>query len=258
VPGPASNTEGCRRAVAIKMSEVMWDLGDVKFVLNSGDRVFSGGVVSKSDPEWKRRWSGVYANGLRSVPWYSVYGDSDLERDPCLCSDNSSVCALVNPNASDLDHFFMPDVSWYKEHPELGVEVIGMAPALQQLDRICGASLCPGSCVERWERRLLEASRLFRERRESSEAASLLVLSHAAEDRFHGEAEFLEAVGGEGPRRVVLAGGAAGGSSRAEVGASFAVGEIGEDGSVKMHEVSVDVVACADTGSINIESRDSS
>merc|ERR550525_872270 len=108
------------------MAQTAQDLGDVQFIINVGDAFYPNGVASKSDPQWDAAWRNAYSPLLRTVPWYSIYGNADYHQDPCACSDDPRACALVNANLSDLNQFYMPDLNWFKEHEDLGVEVIGL------------------------------------------------------------------------------------------------------------------------------------
>merc|ERR1712190_524076 len=77
----------CQQAIADAMLEKFRELGDVKFIVNVGDSFYPHGVASKTDPQWSAKWRNIYSEELRSVPWYSVYGNHDLQHDPCSCSD---------------------------------------------------------------------------------------------------------------------------------------------------------------------------
>merc|ERR1719181_1504761 len=100
-------------SLADKMLDKMEELGDVKFVVNVGDSFYPNGLSGKDDPQWQSKWRNVYSQKLRDVPWYSVYGNHDLQQDPCSCSGDPKVCAQVNGTISDLDFFFMPSYNWF-------------------------------------------------------------------------------------------------------------------------------------------------
>merc|ERR1719272_974515 len=104
----------------------MAQLGDVKFVIGLGDSFYSDGVKDKQDEEWDMKWRWVYSDQLRSVPWYSVYGDHDYHKDPCACTLDDEQCAQTNYDEDDLTHFQMPGTSYFREFPKLGIELVGL------------------------------------------------------------------------------------------------------------------------------------
>ena len=67
----------CQGVIASRMHQEFTELGDVKFVINVGDSFYPGGVTSKDDSAWHSKWRNVYSSSVRSVPWYSVYGNHD-------------------------------------------------------------------------------------------------------------------------------------------------------------------------------------
>jgi hypothetical protein len=119
-------SSSCQTAIADAMHAKFTELEDVKFIINVGDSFYPDGVASKADPQWDSKWRQIYSKELRSVPWYSVYGNHDLHHDPCSCSDGPEDCAQVNKDITNLDFFYMPSYTWFLEHPELGIEIIAM------------------------------------------------------------------------------------------------------------------------------------
>merc|ERR1719436_261052 len=113
------NGDVCVKAIAEKMRKTMEELGDVRFVINVGDSFYPSGVASKDDPQWQKKWRDVFPESVRSVPWYSVYGNHDLHMDPCACTDDLSKCAQINADEKNLDFFVMPNYTYYKPLPEL-------------------------------------------------------------------------------------------------------------------------------------------
>jgi len=237
-------------------------LGDVKFLINVGDSFYPGGVASKDDPQWQIKWRDVYSDALRSIPWYSVYGNHDMHQDPCSCSDNVWDCAQVNADVNDLSSFYMPALSWFKEHPELDLEVVGLD--LNAFGGIgdCQWTPCHQKCAELTRERSEHAFDLFYERMRKSSAKNLLVFSHYPTDYFVGKPEFLgnlsdnsshhiEYFGGHrhgvdqistvstAPNNNWLVGGGGGwGCDGDDVG--FLVGEIADDLTIKTYPVLIE------------------
>jgi hypothetical protein len=189
----AIGSDRCQRAIAERMTEKMRELGDVKFVINLGDSFYPTGVQSKSDWQWDVKWRNVYSKELRSIPWYSVYGNHDYYWDPCAC--DRQACAQLNSNISNLDFFYMPDLTWFKSHPELDLEVIAMdlnmyvegweASYMEDLEEgVCITGKCKNRCWDSFKGRAEESFQLFYSRMERSLAKNLLVFSHYPTDYF--------------------------------------------------------------------------
>mmetsp|Transcript_111346 Transcript_111346/g.278794 ORF Transcript_111346/g.278794 Transcript_111346/m.278794 type:complete len:416 (+) Transcript_111346:61-1308(+) len=206
----------CQQAIADRMREKMEELGDVKFVINVGDSFYPDGVSSKSDPQWENKWRKIYSKKVRSVPWYSVYGNHDYHHDPCACSEDPTHCAQVNANVSNLDYFVMPDVSYYLPHPELDMEIVGLdlntyvlawnrAIKNHELED-CQYSPCPAQCKQNAHKRTLQAFDLFHTRRKESTAKNLLVFSHYPTDYFGTAPHFMEGLR-DASKRIVYFGG---------------------------------------------------
>jgi hypothetical protein len=179
-------------------------LGDVKFILNVGDSFYPSGVKGKDDPQWDIKWRNVYDKKVRSVPWYSVYGNHDYHLDPCACSPDPNDCAQVNANTSNLDFFVMPNHTWYQEYPDLGVEIIGMdlnkymlgwqkglAADAQHLED-CNWTPCRDKCLQYIDERAGRSFDLFYQRKNASKAKNLLVFSHYPTDYFTSADFFLD------------------------------------------------------------------
>jgi len=181
----------CQETIAAKMAQKQRELGDVKFVINVGDSFYPFGVYSKDDPQWQAKWRDVYNDTLRSIPWYSVYGNHDMIQDPCSCSEDTRACAQVNANITDLSRFYMPSVNWFKEHPELGLEVIGMDLNTVSAGECEIGSGCASKCKEILKDRSEEAFQLFAERSIKTSAKNLLVFSHYPTDYFPWRPDFI-------------------------------------------------------------------
>ncbi|CAK9022112.1 Purple acid phosphatase 7, partial [Durusdinium trenchii] len=137
----------CQQLVADAMHQEFESLGDVQFVINVGDSFYPDGVANKSDAQWELKWRQVYSSRVRSVPWYSVYGNHDLHADPCACSDDLAVCAQVNDDENNLAYFFMPNHSWYRHHAEMDLEVIALDLNYYQWgNQTCPHTNCPDAC----------------------------------------------------------------------------------------------------------------
>lgn len=265
----------CQPLIADKMLEVMWMLGDVKFVVNVGDSFYPNGVSSKDDPQWQTKWRDVFDEEVRSVPWYSVYGNHDYHSDPCICSDDVEACAQVN--TGNLSHFEMPSYTYFKDLPELGVEIVGMdlnqfmdgfdhsKTREQNAFADCQWTSCKDTCWSRAKARTDASFDLFHERMAKSIAKSMIVFSHYPTDYFTAAPEFMEALrsparnityfGGHrhstdqtstasiAPNTNWLVGGG-GGWSCDTTSQGFVVGEILLDGSVKTWRVIVDAPTC--------------
>jgi hypothetical protein len=187
------NSDNCQRAIATSMLEKMQELGDVKFIINVGDSFYPAGVESRSDPKWDAHWRQRYASELRSVPWYTCYGNHDYQHDPCACSDNPRDCAQYNNNASDTNWFYFPDFNWFREHPELGLEVISL-DMNQLCHDDCQYSSCEDTCKEHLSQRANDAVELFKARSSATKAKNLLVFSHYPTDYLGEYPELVDAL----------------------------------------------------------------
>eukprot|EP00429_Kryptoperidinium_foliaceum_P125862 CAMPEP_0176332876 /NCGR_PEP_ID=MMETSP0121_2-20121125/77297_1 /TAXON_ID=160619 /ORGANISM="Kryptoperidinium foliaceum, Strain CCMP 1326" /LENGTH=362 /DNA_ID=CAMNT_0017675777 /DNA_START=42 /DNA_END=1132 /DNA_ORIENTATION=+ len=190
-------SRACQQAVADAMAETARLLGDVKFVVNVGDSFYHDGVSNRTDPQWDSKWRDVYAKELRSVPWYSVYGNHDYLKDPCACTGDLSKCAQVNPNTSDLDYFYMPNTSYYVELEHLKLEVIALDMNYYTwVNQTCPLTPCEEECRDNLKERNDAAFDLFYDRAAKSPADSLVVFSHYPTDYFWGFPDFLDELGG--------------------------------------------------------------
>ncbi|CAJ1389735.1 unnamed protein product [Effrenium voratum] len=166
----------CQQLVADAMHRELQNLGDVRFVINVGDSFYPDGVRNKSDPQWEEKWRQIYSPEVRGVPWYSVYGNHDYHADPCACSDDLEHCAQINGDITDLNFFFMPDFSWFKEHSDLDTEVIALDTNYYNwLNLTCPHTDCPDLCRANLRRRGEAALELFFRRVERSQASNLVV-----------------------------------------------------------------------------------
>lgn len=174
----------------------MAELGDVKFVINVGDSFYPNGLTGKDDEQWNSKWRTRYSESLRSVPWYSVYGNHDYHQDPGVCSDNIPDGAQINDDINDLDYFYMPDYNWYKEHPELDLEVVGLDMnnymnmwkhgfhASEHSFTDCRYTACEADCYARIKTRANEGLTLVKERVRATTAKNMIVFSHYPTDYF--------------------------------------------------------------------------
>jgi len=272
------NNKTCVTSIAEKMDKWMKLLGDVKFVINVGDSFYPSGVSSKADPQWQEKWRDVFSKEVRSVPWYSVYGNHDYHQDPCACSDNISECAQINRDEKNLDYFVMPNYTYYKEVPELDMEIIGLdlnrffpgwdkKKTLNELGADCEWSPCKDKCWFHTNQRSGASFDLFWDRHEKSKAKNHLVFSHYPTDYFLGGApEFLDGLRDNSKHDIVYFGGhrhstdqwstasiepnqnwvvgGGGGYSCDSDNQGFVVGEINEDYSIKTYPVYVDKELC--------------
>lgn len=209
----------CQQTVAHLMNVTFADLGDVSFIINVGDSFYPHGVTSKADPQWTTKWSNIFGPQLLSVPWYSVYGNHDLQHDPCACSQDPMVCAQVNGDLMDLSFFYMPSHSWHKEHPEFDLEVIALdlnhymdgwnhsATSTQLAFTDCQYTPCPKVCLENMKARAAQALKLFHERIAKSTMKTLLVFSHYPTDYFYSEPAFLAALRDNSKHNIIYFGG---------------------------------------------------
>lgn len=172
------------------MDAKMAELGDVQFIINLGDSFYPCGVIfaNDTDPQWKSKWRDIYSARLRSVPWYSVYGNHDNFCDyGSICGDVSgSQGAQINGNVNDLNSFYMPSPNWYKEHPELGIEVVALDMNIVAEDPCAYnmAKMCESTCRSNLEARANTGEALLRERLAQSSADNLVVFSHYPTDYF--------------------------------------------------------------------------
>eukprot|EP00413_Alexandrium_margalefii_P014171 CAMPEP_0204548584 /NCGR_PEP_ID=MMETSP0661-20131031/23685_1 /ASSEMBLY_ACC=CAM_ASM_000606 /TAXON_ID=109239 /ORGANISM="Alexandrium margalefi, Strain AMGDE01CS-322" /LENGTH=234 /DNA_ID=CAMNT_0051555505 /DNA_START=33 /DNA_END=734 /DNA_ORIENTATION=- len=197
----------------------MRSLGDVKFIINVGDSFYPNGVRSKSDPQWNSKWRWVFHEELRSVPWYSVYGNHDYHADWCACAKEPIQCAQVNEDVRNLDFFYMPSYNWHREHPDLDLEVVGLDlnqfmwawNKTETLDRQCPMDCfytkCHAECEGNLRYRAQEGIRLLKERAEKSSARNMVVFSHYPTDYLWKLPEVLSLLGNASLRHVLYLGG---------------------------------------------------
>ena len=181
-------TDNLQKTIASQMLQKFKELGDVKFILNLGDSFYPTGITSKSDGKWQSRWRNIYAAELRSVPWYTVYGNHDVYDDwGCACgSADGSQCNQVNSNINDKNFFYMPGVNWHKEHPELGIEVVAL-DFNDVSEHPCSygtAHSCSSKCYSNLASRAQAAKELFYNRKSTSPHKNLVVFSHYPTDYF--------------------------------------------------------------------------
>jgi len=257
----------CQETIAAKMAEKQAELGDVKFVVNVGDSFYPFGVQSRDDPQWEAKWRGVYSESLRSIPWYSVYGNHDYVQDPCACSDDTRGCAQVNANISDLSRFYMPSANWFKEHPELDLEVIGMdLNTVSAGDGMCDlGSGCASKCKSLLHERAEQGFKLFADRSRLSAARNLLVFSHYPTDYFGWRPDFINGLKDNSRHHIEYFGGhrhgvdqtstlstwpnnnwvvGGGGGFGCDGNQGFVVGEIDHDSNIRTYSVLVDSGVC--------------
>jgi hypothetical protein len=270
----------CQQNIADQMLEKMNELGDVKFIINVGDSFYPKGVSSKKDAQWDAKWRNMFAPELRSVPWYSTYGNHDYQSDPCACAKTPSACAQVNDNISDLSFFYMPDTSWFKEHPELGLEVVSLDMnqlmdawnhKAELVPSDCRHTPCKAECEGNLKTRTKQSIDLLHQRALKSRANNLLVFSHYPTDYLWSVPDVMADLRGSvaadgGPRHVEYFGGhrhnvdqwsttsiypnsnwlvgGGGGWSCEGSTQGFVVGEIGQAFDVKTYSVLVDVGIC--------------
>ncbi|CAK9067161.1 unnamed protein product [Durusdinium trenchii] len=261
----------CQNLIADQMHATFAELEDVKFVINVGDSFYPTGVTSEDDEQWGSKWRQVYSAELRSVPWYSVYGNHDMLADNGTCSNDEQYAAQINYDMKDLDHFFMPGFSWFIEHEDLDLEVLALDLNDLWEEHTCRHSLCKEECATVIAERTDAAWELFYSRMEMSNASNLLVFSHYPTDYFWaypdvignlsgakrpgGLERHVEYFGGHrhnvdqtsttsiAPKNNWLVGGGGGWSCDGRE-QGFLVGEIFDDGSVVTRPVLVDYCAC--------------
>lgn len=198
----------CQQAVADAMAATMRELGDVKFVINVGDSFYPNGVANRSDPQWDVKWRQIYSREVRSVPWYSVYGNHDYPADPCACSSRLEDCAQFNDNASNLDYFYLPNTSYSVELPELDLEVLALDMNYYTwVEHTCRWSPCEAECRANLKARHDAAFELFYERAAASTASNLVVFSHYPTDYFWAFPDFLAELSNASSHHVEYFGG---------------------------------------------------
>mmetsp|Transcript_71737 Transcript_71737/g.126633 ORF Transcript_71737/g.126633 Transcript_71737/m.126633 type:complete len:418 (+) Transcript_71737:71-1324(+) len=191
----------CQKLIAEKMLETMRELGDVQFIINVGDSFYPNGVKSKQDPQWWTKWRNIYDQELRNLPWYSVYGNHDYNGDAsCACGSNPQACAQFNADFNNRNFFYMPNLNWNREHPELGLEVVALDMNAYEWtwnrypnpDEMCSLEPCANTpCQEQCELNLKYRAKdgfgLLKRRIEDSSQKNLLVFSHYPSDYFWNE-----------------------------------------------------------------------
>ncbi|CAE7386410.1 PAP8 [Symbiodinium natans] len=211
----------CQTAIGAAMAHKFNDLQDVKFIINVGDSFYPNGVASPGDIRWRTQWMDRYPDILRSVPWYSVYGNHDAHHDPGMCNDEAGAQLgdILSRRNGLFERFYMPDYNWYYTHEELSVEVIaldlnkymdGWNKSKDDEDLFlsdCEYSSCPETCVSNAERRAQQAMDLVFERYTNTTAEYLLIFSHYPTDYFHSRPDFLELLGRQGTPRIAYFGG---------------------------------------------------
>jgi hypothetical protein len=194
-------TQQCQHLIAQAMDSKMTELGDVKFVISLGDSFYSEGVEDKDDEQWDKKWRWVYSLQLRSIPWYSVYGDHDYRKDPCACTAHDDECAQTNYDKDNFELFQMPGTSYFHSYPELGVELVGLdlnnfqnaaSSAEDLMFQDCFKTKCAFKCLDFMKNRTQAGLDLFYERAKVSKQKSLVVFSHYPTDYFEAVPRFLE------------------------------------------------------------------
>ena len=201
----------CQQAIGATMAQKMEELGDVKFIINVGDSFYPDGLTSKSDSRWDVQWRERYPGIVRSVPWYSIYGNHDTHHDPGMCH---GVGAQINNNLHDYGTFYMPHYNWHIEHDDLDVEVLGLdlnkfvdgwnatRPASELELSDCRYSPCPKECRHNANLRADEAFHLMNTRLNISRKSNLLVFSHYPTDYFQSVPSFLDQLEPNGERTI--------------------------------------------------------
>jgi len=269
-------SNACQKEIAKAMVEKFDELGDVKFIINVGDSFYPSGVTGKNDSQWDTKWRNIYDAKLRSVPWYSVYGNHDYRCDPCACSEDPLECAQVNGDESNLDYFYMPATSWFKYHPELDLEVVAMdtnqyvgswnyKTLTAPID--CFLTKCIINCSKIIPSRAQESFRMFYDRMELSAARNMVVFSHYPTDYFAGpEPNFIAALSNNSKYHVEYFGGHRHDVDRASTASTapnnnwlvgggggwgcdgqkqgFVVGEIDANSNLTTYAVLVDIQKC--------------
>jgi len=192
----------CQKAIGSAMAHKMEELGDVQFIINVGDSFYPDGLSSPGDPRWTTQWHDRYPGILRSVPWYSIYGNHDAHHDPGMCKDADG--AQLNKYRNNLDRLFMPDYNWNIHHGDLDLEVVGLdlnkfvngwnatTPAKDLILSDCEFSSCPEHCINNSDRRASEAFDLVQDRHANSTAKNLVIFSHYPTDYFASVPGFLD------------------------------------------------------------------
>lgn len=273
--GTSGVSQKCQKTIAAAMDKKMSELGDVKFVISLGDSFYSEGVQDKDDPQWDKKWRWVYSVELRSIPWYSVYGDRDYRKDPCACTSDDKQCAQISYDEDDFEHFQMPGTSYFHEYPEMGIELVGLdlnnfqngadfkdnnTPAdVMFLD--CFKTSCAFKCLDLMKERTEAGLDLFHERMAKSKQKSMVVFSHYPTDYFRTAPKFLDALKNNSARDITYFGahrqttdqtgipikpntnwvvGGGGGDTCDSSKQGFVVGEIWGDSSITVTPVYVD------------------
>jgi len=273
-------TQDCQKNIAAAMDRKMTELGDVKFVISLGDSFYSNGVEDKKDPEWDLKWRWVYSVQLRSVAWYSVYGDHDYHKDPCACTPDDEKCAQTNYDKDDFLYFRMPGTSYFHEYPELGIELVGLDlnnfqngadfedenSADELMFQDCFKTACAFKCLDYMKNRTQRSLDLFYDRAKKSTQKSLVVFSHYPTDYFRAAPKFLETLSDNStygityygahrqtidqsgvsiePNTNWVVGGGGGDKCKTTSTQGFVVGEIWGDSSITSTPVAVDNSAC--------------
>jgi hypothetical protein len=201
-------TQECQKDIASAMDRKLNELGDVKFVISLGDSFYPDGVEDKRDKAWDMSWRWVYSVQLRSIAWYSVYGDRDYHKDPCACTLDDQQCAQTNYDKDNFEYFQMPGTSYFHEYPELGIELVGLdlnhfqtagdvkdgnSPE-NTMFQDCFKTECAFTCLENTHNRTQRSLDLFYNRVNKSKQKSLVVFSHYPTDFLKAAPNFLEAL----------------------------------------------------------------
>ncbi|CAE8678773.1 unnamed protein product [Polarella glacialis] len=276
--GDNVRSSGCQKTIADAMLVKMRELKDVKFIVNVGDSFYPRGVKSKTDHQWDTKWRHMYDPELRSVPWYSVYGNHDYIGDPCACGSGPEECAQINSDISNLDFFYMPDLNWVQAHPELDLEVIGLdlnqymwaysnkTTSEYQCPFDCQYTKCDATCERNIKHRAIDGIKLFQERSVNSLAKNLVVFSHYPTDYFFSQPDFIKGLSDNSKHNITYFGGhrhntdqtstistapntnwvvgGGGGWSCDGREQGFVVGEISQGGELYTYPVLVDPDAC--------------
>merc|ERR1712217_933466 len=104
----------------------------------------------------------------------------------------------------------MPGLNWFKEHPELNLEVVGLDMnryVASEGPVSCHWTPCWEECERNLNARSAEGLRLFYERAAASTARNMLVFSHYPTDYFRQVPGFIQGLSDNSKRSIAYFGG---------------------------------------------------
>jgi hypothetical protein len=170
--GGAGNAQ---RRVADRMKDyVKKETKNLLFVGALGDNFYGG--VGGGDGTWRESWTGFYGE-LTDVPWYATLGNHDFSHADIKlgCPSSGTKGNQLDNGQSIRTNYNMPDHNYYKEFPDVRVEIISVDQNYNGAGHFAGGSVC----WDHIDRKRQEGEKLLRERAKvSRDDTTYLIIQH--------------------------------------------------------------------------------